>query len=126
MTQDELRKFELVSGLAAGVCGVILPSYQIIFVQGHLGTDLGALATLICLVATAVAVAAAAYWDSRYHSRATATVGLAILWSAAGILFALELVMPASLKPYILPQAILTLIAAISATVATTQAQPTS
>lgn len=126
MGQNTLRKIELISGLAAGVLGIILPAYLLLFSGGHLGADIGEAGNLLVFIGIGLATAGAAYLDSYYHNVASAEVGLAILWSVVMVLIGLEFVITASLHLYLLPVTILALIAAISGTLAVLQAQPAS
>ena len=119
-----LRRMELLCGLIAGLAGILLPPYLILFGGESVGMIIGELATLTLFLFLGLAVATTAYLDSYYHNLFTAQVCLPILWAATIVLLGLTFLTEANLHLYVLPEALFTLLAATFGTVAAIQAQP--
>lgn len=110
-----LRLVELVSGVAATVLGVVLPAYALFFTPYPPGREPGAAASFLVFFAMVLTVGVSAWFDSRYYrTDAGIGLGLALLWSAAGMLWAAAVFVQLAIDPYILPSAVLALVSALA------------
>lgn len=124
MDPDRLRQIERWCGLAAGLFGVILPTYAFLFGGGR-GTPENA-SIILVLAALAVVVAVAALIDSYAHDLGATIGSLALLYAATAVWIALLLVPFGNLGLYSAPAAIFAVAAAASATLAHQSASTTT
>ena len=111
MDNRTLREIELWSGLAAGVLGILLPAYGVLFASPP-HAELGSIILVIVGLATAVAVGA--MFDSLSSSTQALSSGLALLWAAAFPLLAMTLLPFGNIGLYVLPAAILAVVSALA------------
>ncbi|HUX86558.1 MAG TPA: hypothetical protein VMW65_06120 [Chloroflexota bacterium] len=116
MTPGMLRQIELYCGLAAGLLGIILPGYAILFSSYLLATEVGGPITVLVQIVITVIVALAAYFDAQYPSLLDTGVGfgLAVLWTAVASLWGFLLFADLTINLYTLPAAVLGLISVLA------------
>ena len=110
-----LRRIEMLSGVATLVLGVVLPGFALLFTPYLPGQHLGVGPAFFLAAIPAIIAGVAAWFDSRYYRLDVGVgAGLALLWCGTALLWAAAFFVPRAFDPYVLPQAILALVSALS------------
>ncbi|HEX5415187.1 MAG TPA: hypothetical protein VFZ25_05940 [Chloroflexota bacterium] len=122
MDRKTLREIELWCALAAAVLGILVPFYGVIIATPAAG-DVGGF--LLVIIGLALAVAAGAMIDTQSQDSRITSGGLALLWSGTAPMLAMTILPFGNLGLYVLPAAILALVAALAGSFATFARRPT-
>jgi hypothetical protein len=114
MPSRMLWKIELVSGLLAGILGLVVPGYALLVADYPLAREVGGASALLILVAIVMVIPLTAFLDSQFHWLWSAEVNLGLLWTAALALWGLVLAIYPLVDVYLLPSALLATIAAVA------------
>ncbi len=116
-----LRHIELASGILAGLFGLILPAYGLIFAPGEFLPATADASVLLVWFAGISVTASAAILDSLFSIDTGIGFGLALLWAATGTLWAFVLTGLLTVNLFVLPAALCGLIAALAGSLAQLQ-----
>lgn len=119
-----LRTIELLSGLGAGLLGLVIPGYALLVGVYPYVSESGDPSALLVHFAAVLLVAGAAYLDSRVHLGTGIGLSLTLLWVGAATLWVFVLLPGLSVNVQILPAAVLALVASLAGSWARLEAGP--
>lgn len=111
-----LRQIEVLSGAAAGILGILLPTYGVLFGGHPISSEPTGVFAILLIYAMVITIGVISWLDARYPIDAGTGLGLALLWTATATLWGMVLTIHLGIDLYILPAAILALIACIAGT----------
>ncbi|HVB96515.1 MAG TPA: hypothetical protein VNG11_02165 [Chloroflexota bacterium] len=116
MAPRDLRQIELYCGVAAGVLGILLPGYAILFASYQLVEEVGGPITILVQIVITLIIGVTAYFDARFPRLLDTGVGfgLAVLWTAVAALWGFLLFADLTINVYTLPAAVLGLISVLA------------
>lgn len=118
MRPATLKEIEFWCGLSSGVVGLLLAAYALLVEPAVFLSLVGGWATLILYLVGLAAVAIATYLDSHVGGALGDYVGVGLLWPGVAAIWAFVVTGYLTINWYVVPAAVLALLAAGAGTVA--------
>jgi hypothetical protein len=133
-TEDEVRptvlwRIEVVAAIVGGLLGTVLGGYGLLSMSDFFRAGGGYESALLITVAASALLAGAGYLDCRYHGEIGASIWLTLVWVGALFLTYTTVVSFGNINWYLLPGALVGLVAAVAGSLAqivATRSHPSS